>query len=168
MMKKHEKVIVFIDGSNIFHEARRKNFKIDYYKLVTELVGNRILVRPYFYTSIKIPQNSAQYKFHQALKHQGFTVITKPLKKRNDLWIEKGIEIAIATDILIMAFRDLYDTAILVSGDHDFVPIIDEVKRLGKRMEVAAFDSTIAFELKNNADKYISINALMEEITLEI
>jgi len=59
----------------------------------------------------------------------GFTphVFQKKKGKRT-----KRVDITIATDILAAAYRNAFDTLILVAGDEDYVPLIQEVKRLGK------------------------------------
>jgi len=165
-MDSKERVMVFVDSSNLFHALKRLGLKIDYYKLVKELVGNRTLVRPYYYGSkAPYPKSLTQDKFHRALQHEGFEVITKPIKTiHENIWVEKGVDIALATDILINAFRNLFDTAILVSGDSDFVTTLAEIKRLGKRVEVAAFDNTIDQGLKGVADRYVSLDNLWERI----
>ncbi len=49
--------------------------------------------------------------------------------------IEKKADIKIAVDIISLA----YDTAVLVSGDGDFVPVVKKVKELDKNLEVWAF-----------------------------
>ena len=53
---------------------------------------------------------------------------------------EKGIDVHIALEMVMGAFRDQFDVAILFSGDSDLIPAIEEVRRLGKRCEVAAWD----------------------------
>ncbi len=53
---------------------------------------------------------------------------------------EKGIDVKIATDLLVGAFDDKYDTAILVSSDSDLVPAIDWVRnRKKKKVEYIGF-----------------------------
>jgi uncharacterized LabA/DUF88 family protein len=47
-----ERVIVFIDGSNIFHAIRSLNIKINYSRLVGFLVEDRRLIRAYFYGAV--------------------------------------------------------------------------------------------------------------------
>jgi len=53
----------------------------------------------------------------------------------------KGVDIALATDLLGNAHRDNYDAAVLLAGDGDYVPLVEEVKRLGKQVHVAFFDT---------------------------
>jgi uncharacterized LabA/DUF88 family protein len=165
------KVMVFVDGSNLFWSLHRMDLRIDHFKLVSKLVGDRFLVRPYFYSSVSVPPNQSQVRFHQALRYQGFTVVTRPLKSRQidgkTIYFEKGLDVALATDMLVSAFRSHYDTAILVSGDDDFASIVDMVKQFGKRVEVAAFSFAISSGLKTMADKFIALDEIQEEIRLQ-
>jgi len=164
-MSSKERVMVFLDGSNTFHALRRLGLKIDYYKLLNQLVGSRVLARAYYYSSTKVPQSETQAKFHRALSYEGFTVVTRPVKViKDDLWIEKGVDLALVTDMLVNAFGNLFDTAILVSGDRDFAMALSEVKRLGKKVEVAAFKKTIGQELKEIADQYVALDDLYDKI----
>lgn len=53
---------------------------------------------------------------------------------------EKGIDVKLAVDLLVGAFDDKYDTAIIVSSDSDLVPAVDWVrKRLQKKVEYIGF-----------------------------
>ncbi|MDP3962430.1 MAG: NYN domain-containing protein [bacterium] len=53
---------------------------------------------------------------------------------------EKGIDVKIATDLLVGAFDNKYDTAIVVSSDSDLVPAIDWVRnRMKKKVEYIGF-----------------------------
>lgn len=72
--------------------------------------------------------------------------------------VEKGIDASIAVDMLGNAFDNTYDTAILVSADGDFVPVVREVKRLRKQVENAYFPQSPATFLSQNCDHLISLN----------
>lgn len=53
---------------------------------------------------------------------------------------EKGIDVKLATDLIVGAVDDKYDTAIVVSSDADLVPAIDWVrKRKHKKIEYIGF-----------------------------
>ena len=72
--------------------------------------------------------------------------------------VEKGVDMMIGVDILKNAYEDLYDTAILVSGDGDFYPALQAAKDQGKHVEIAAFDSNISPETARIADLHIKLN----------
>ena len=79
----NSRVMIFIDGSNLYWAARARGIPVEYSKLVTLLVRQRSLIRAYYYGSEKIPPDASQIGFHEALKFQGIEVVTKPLVKRN-------------------------------------------------------------------------------------
>jgi uncharacterized LabA/DUF88 family protein len=71
---------------------------------------------------------------------------------------QKKVDVQLAVDMLSNAFSNNYDNAILVSGDLDFVPAVEEIFRLGKRVIVAAHSSSCAQELKDVADQFYPID----------
>ena len=62
--------------------------------------------------------------------------------------IEKKVDIQIAIDMVSLAYENAYDTAVLISGDGDFVPVVKKIKELGKNVEVWAFRYSLANTLK--------------------
>ena len=67
--------------------------------------------------------------------------------------IEKKIDIKIAIDIISLAYENAYDTAVLISGDGDFIPIVKKVKELDKKVEVWAFRYSLANALKEEIEQ---------------
>ncbi|NPB06538.1 MAG: NYN domain-containing protein [Aquificae bacterium] len=165
-----ERVMIFIDGSNVFHGLRALNVKIDYSKLVEFLRDGRTLVRAYFYTAV--PQEKdvkkgspeweslqRQKRFLDELSFMGIKVKTANLRKLpSGEMLEKEVDIMLATDMLALAFRDAYDTAVLVSGDSDFIHMVEEVQRMGKRVENATFKKTSSYQLRRTCDRFILLD----------
>jgi uncharacterized protein (TIGR00288 family) len=60
--------------------------------------------------------------------------------------------------------RDNFDTFILMSGDSDFAPLFDELKKRGKRVIVISAKKHVAIELIVRA-KYVNINKLRTRIS---
>lgn len=160
-------VMMFIDGSNLLHTSQdfRQGFKIDYLKLRDVLLDGRNLVRPYFYCS-RVPDDPTGLAFREKLQYLGFSVFASPLRRRGIGWVEKGVDAALVTDMLCMAFRNAYDVAIVVSGDIDLKRAIEVVKTLGKRVEIAAFRSGIGGDMKLIADKFIPLDDIADRIAL--
>jgi len=52
----------------------------------------------------------------------------------------KGVDIALTIDMLRGAYMDLYDVAVLVTGDGDYIPVVREVQRVGKAVYLIGFD----------------------------
>jgi len=62
---------------------------------------------------------------------------------------EKGIDVKLATDLLIGAIDDRFDTAVVVSSDSDLIPAFDIVrKKFNKKIEYVSFSATPLPELK--------------------
>lgn len=59
--------------------------------------------------------------------------------------------------MLRLAYNNVYDTAILVSGDGDFVSAIEGIQELGKHAEHAYFKSGQSQHLRQTCDKYIEL-----------
>ena len=55
-------------------------------------------------------------------------------------------------DILTNSYQDNIDTVFLIAGDGDYIPLIEEVQRLGKQVFVAALSSGLSPALKTKAD----------------
>lgn len=165
-----ERAMVFIDGSNLYHSLKsvygRTN--IDFQKLCEALAGSRQLIRGYYYNAIvDQAQEPVRYQDQQrflarvrripklevrlgTLVYRGFPTVPP---------YEKGIDIKIATDMLMHAVRGNYDVAILVSGDTDFADAIQAVKDLGRNVEVALFGNPNASaRLRDVADDAISLD----------
>ena len=169
-MPSDDNVAVYIDGSNRYHSmlsfAHRTD--IDFAKFASKLVRDRSLVRTYYYNApadqTKEPDKyKSQQRFFQALKSVNYLELRLGrLIYRN--WptvapYEKGIDVLIATDMLVHAHRDNYDVAVLVSGDTDFADALQAVKDLGHHVEVALFNPNGSQRLREVADRTIKIDA---------
>lgn len=73
----------------------------------------------------------------------------------------KGVDIALTKDMLGHAFLGNYDTAVLIAGDGDYVPLVEEVKRRGRRVVVWFFrDHGLSPELLRVADDFRDVSDL--------
>jgi len=155
------RVAVFIDGNNLFHAARFHNIDIDYNKLLRVLLGDGRLLRAFFYTGVDVGAERQQ-GFLLWMRRNGFRVVQKELKTFYDGTRKANLDVEIAVDMLSLAGR--YDTAVLVSGDEDFVYAINAVAYKGCRVEVAGFRSNTAPRLIDVADFFIDLGDIAEMI----
>lgn len=155
------RVAVFIDGSNLYHslEENCKRFDVDFGAFATKLCRGRRLYRAYYYNVLRDPDRNQQayqdqQKFLSALYNTPYLEVRLGGSKvRGDTAVEKGIDIMVATDLLKLAWNDLYDVGVLVTGDGDFAYAAQAVKDSGKHVEVAAFPANLSWELANVADR---------------
>lgn len=159
------RVAVFIDGNNLFHAARFHNIDIDYNKLLRVLLGDGRLLRAFFYTGVDIGAERQQ-GFLLWMRRNGFRVVQKELKTFYDGTRKANLDVEIAVDMLSLAGR--YDTAVLVSGDEDFVYAVNAVAYKGCRVEVAGFRSNTAPKLIDVADYFIDLGEIAEKVRKEV
>jgi len=173
------RVMIFIDGSNLhwgikgYNKANSTNLKIDYVKLTSLLAAGRSLTRTIYYCSKPVPPGRpTQTRFLDYLRHIGIQVVEKPLKVRydpaikRDRTVEKGVDVALAIDLIGMAWENAYDIAILVSGDADYVGAVSKVMSKGKNVEVVCFQQTLSRELKQTALKITLLDNVANQIKL--
>ena len=162
-----ERVCIFIDGSNFYHGLKNNIGKtnIDFYKLSLLLCGDeRKLIRTYYYNApLKKDEDERKYKSQQRF----FTMLKSipylemklgRLVYRGGIPIEKGVDIYLAIDMLKYAFDDVYDTAILVSGDGDFAKAVSAVRDLGKHVEHAYFNTGQSIHLRDSCDVRVDLD----------
>ena len=53
--------------------------------------------------------------------------------------VEKGVDAAIATDMLQLAWDNTYDSAVLLTADKDFIPMVEFLQTRGKKIIHASF-----------------------------
>jgi len=158
--------MVFIDGSNLYHVLGEVcgRHDLNFGKFAQKVAGDRNLVRTYYYNirqdSDRDPNVATeQGKFLQTMYDTPYLEVRMGVSKRHgETMVEKGVDVFMATDLVAFAFMDMYDTAIVVSGDGDFFPAIQTAKNQGKHVEVAAFDNNLSSEAGNVADAIIRLN----------
>lgn len=171
MQELNELVAIFIDGSNFYRvlEANKGRHDLDFQKFALELVGNRRLLRTYYYTAAVdqfrgLERYKEQQKFFYSLHRTPYLELRLGrLVVHGDEEVEKGVDVRLAIDMLKLAWADAYDTAILVSHDGDFADAILAVKEMGKHVECAGFInpnalSKIADRLTQVADRVIALD----------
>ncbi len=93
-------------------------------------------VRAYYYTSLQ-GDDQRIGTAREALWRLGFDpkVFRKPSGTR-----AKGVDISLTLDVVNHAHYDHYDVAVLIAGDGDYLPLVDQVKRLGKGVVISFFE----------------------------
>ncbi len=161
-----ERVSIFIDGSNLYHSLKSEfgTARVDFEKFAQQLVGDRKLIRAYYYNApVRREDDEERYQnqqrfFNRLRQIPYLTTKLGRLERRGNTVVEKGVDINIAVDMLKYAHNDAYDTAILVSGDGDFALAIEAVKDTGKHVEVAAASSSQAYHLRSACDRFIALD----------
>jgi len=178
-VKKKERVAIFIDGSNFYHSLKNLRVKeIDFQKLIRLLIKERLLINVFYYNApldISIDEKKyweMQRFFEMLRKLPGFNVILckrkKYKKKDGSYGFEmKGDDVYLTIDTLSGAYENLYDIAVIISGDEDFVPLIKRLQKLGKKVENAYFTRSSSNALKHSANDSICLNEIIGQVRIK-
>lgn len=162
-----EKVAIYIDGSNFYHYLKDKEIglpkgaKFDFNSFSNFLIGGRKCVSKRYYTGIfrnidnsteSIKLVRGQQKFLSEIEKIGFVIKRGRIMYDSNIIREKGTDIKIATDLIIGAVDNIYDTAILVSSDTDLIPAIKYIKYKGKKLEYIGFAHSPSLGIQKHSD----------------
>ncbi len=150
-----QRVGVFVDVQNLYYSAKYLyNTKVNFKEILKEAVRNRKLIRAIAY-GIRAEMKEEE-TFHNALSSIGFEVKLKDLQVYGTM--KKGDwDVGLSIDAIELANK--LDTVILVSGDGDYLPLLQHLKRaLGCRVEVMAFGRSTSSKLIEESDLFIDLD----------
>ncbi len=160
-----ERIAIFIDGANMFYAQRKMGWHIDYRKVYEFYASQAQVYNAFYYTSVTNPPDPGMEGFLRALTGMGYTVRRKVVKEILDQetgqTIRKAnLDIEIVIDMLTTA--DLYDRAILISGDGDFERAVEFLRGRGKRIDGLGVHAMAAYDLVNAMDRYLYLEDLRD------
>lgn len=169
-----KRICVYIDGANFYGgltsiDKKYTDNRFDFERYIGDLVGNNILVKIYYYNAFvrkKVNGNiwRKQKKFFDRLHEIPKCKVGLCTRKSrlNTLGEEyhtiKGDDIFLALDMIEDCYNDKFDKAILISGDGDFIELVNRVKAKGKEVDVCYFEKCISGSLLRCVDKTKLIN----------
>jgi len=171
MFYRDERLALFIDGSNLYAAAKALSFDIDYKLLRQEFMQRGKLLRAFYYTALLENDDYSPIRpLVDWLHYNGFTMVTKPAKEFTDSTgrrkVKGNMDIELAVDAMEMAAH--VDHIVLFSGDGDFRPLVEALKRKGVRISVVSTIRSqppmIADDLRREADNFIDLDDLREVI----
>ena len=111
-------------------------------------------IRASYYTSV-----SGDEPLIKDVKEKLRTIGFDPyvFKKTKQELKAKGVDIAMSKDMLSHAFLGNYDVAFLFAGDGDYIPLVEEVKRLGKQVFLFFYRTGLSDPLRLTCDKFVDI-----------
>ncbi len=140
---------------------------LDFLAFARKLAGQGQLQRAYYYSApLDQSRNPEAYRgqqqFFEHLRQTDYLELRLGrLVYRNVAGgapYEKGVDIKLATDMVLHGILRHYDAAILVSGDTDFCDALQMVKDFGRHVEVALFNPSASRELQRVADRTILVD----------
>lgn len=141
----------------MYHSARNLyKAKVNFKKVLEAAVGDRRLIRAFIYV---IRTESGEEKaFVEALEKGGYEIKEKDLQIFPGGMKKADWDVGLAMDAVILA--DKIDVAVLVSGDGDFVPLVEYLRiSQGLKVEAMSFGRSTSAKLKEAVDVFTDLES---------
>lgn len=163
--KKGETVYAFIDSQNLYLGIINSGWKLDYRKFRNYLRTKYKLAKSYLFIGY-VPENTNSYRF---LQEAEFILIFKPVLKINEG--EHGTYKGnVDAELVLHAMIQYpnYHKAIIVSGDGDFMCLVDYLKNKGKLYKVLTPNHQYSSLLRKYAHFIVTIDLLESKLKKKI
>jgi uncharacterized LabA/DUF88 family protein len=160
------KTICFIDNSNVFSGQQAVGWRVDWAKFLQHLEQTGAIWQVHFFASEQDPPRAVQTGFYKFLKDQlHWEVHLYELGRKGHVCskcankditpAEKGVDVGLATKMLMLGVNKAYETAILVSGDRDYLETVQFAKNLGLRVEVVSWKGALSPSLGSESSSSV-------------
>ncbi len=149
-----QRVGVFVDASNMYFSAKH-NFQknVNFKNVLKTAVAERNLIRAFAY--VIQSEEGKEASFFEALESYGYETRIKQLQIFSGGSKKGDWDVGMAIDVVRML--PILDVVVLISGDGDFVDLLDYVRGQGRRTEVMAFKQTTSSRLLSETDEFIDL-----------
>lgn len=152
---KEQRVGVFIDTQNLYHSARNLyKARVNFGAVLKDAVAGRALVRAVAY--VITTEAGDEKNFFEALEKQGIETKTKDLQIFAGGSKKADWDVGLAVDAIKMASR--LDSVVIVSGDGDFVPLVEYLQSIGIQVEVVSFGQSTSGKLREAVDDFVDLS----------
>jgi uncharacterized LabA/DUF88 family protein len=153
--QKNQRVGIFIDTQNLYHTAKNiYGAKVNFDQVVKDGLADRLLTRAVAY--VITTESGEEKSFFEALEKMGIETKTKNLQIFAGGAKKADWDVGLAVDAIKLAPK--LDAVILVSGDGDYVPLVEYLKVHGCQVEIMAFGKSSSARLIEIADDFIDLD----------
>ena len=152
---KEQRVGIFIDAQNLYHSAKNiYKARVNFGNVLKDALDGRLLIRAIAY--VISTEGGEEQGFFEALERLGIETKTKDLQifaggaKKGD-W-----DVGLAVDAIKLAPK--LDAVVLISGDGDYIPLVEYLQNDGCQVEVASFGKSTSAKLIESADDFIDLD----------
>ncbi len=152
---KEQRVGVFIDTQNLYHSARNLyKARVNFGAVLKDAVSGRKLVRAVAY--VISTEAGDEKNFFEALEKLGIETKTKDLQIFAGGSKKADWDVGLAVDAIKMAPR--LDSVVIVSGDGDFIPLVEYLQSIGVQVEVVSFGQSTSGKLREAVDDFVDLS----------
>lgn len=181
------RTVIFVDGENVL--SRYESMKKDGWTpsgdvvhsprryLWTPRLANRFkdsITRVNYYTAavgcdetleqLKVDISSQWFNIKESTSSVPASLVPRVFKKAQNCNKTKSVDINLSTDMLRGAYMNGFDRAVILSGDGDYLPVIEDVMRTGKQVYIGAFTSGLNKGLIHAGDYFLNLDTMFFEL----
>lgn len=150
-----QRIAVFIDTQNMYYSARNLfNSHVSFKNVVDAAVAERKVVRAIAY--VVSTKTGEEKPFFEALVKSGIETREKELQEFFGGAKKADWDVGIAVDAIRIS--ELVDVVVIVSGDGDYIPLVEYLKNRGRQVEIVAFRETTSSKLIEAADSFLNLS----------
>ena len=152
---KEQRVGVFINTQNLYHSARNLyQARVNFGAVLKDAVAGRKLVRAVAY--VITTEAGDEKNFFEALSKLGIETKTKDLQIFAGGAKKADWDVGLAVDAIKMSPR--LDSVVIISGDGDFIPLVEYLQTIGVQVEVVSFGKSTSSKLREVVDDFVDLS----------
>ena len=155
MIRVNQRVAVLIDTQNMYHSAKHiHGARLAFGKVVEAVAEGRPVIRAIAYVAKS--KTGEETAFFDAMKEMGIELKIKDIQEFSSGAKKADWDVGIAVDAIKLSSK--VDVVILMTGDGDFVPLVEYLHNHGVLVEAAAFGESTNAQLKTVVDNFFDIS----------
>jgi len=162
---KDQRVAVFFDIQNLYHSAKNLyQARVNFNEVLKTAVAGRKLIRAIAYV-VKSETAEGEASFFGVLEKIGIELRMKDLQIYPGGLKKADWDVGLAVDAIRLS--DSLDAIVLITGDGDFLPLIEYLKTHGKQVEVIGFSRSASSKIKEAADEFFDLESQPEKFLIQ-
>lgn len=152
---KDQRVGVLIDVQNMYHSAKNLyQARVNFREILNTAVAGRKLIRAIGY--VVTTETGEEKAFLEALEKTGIEIRSKELQIFPGGMKKADWDVGLAVDAFELSKK--LDSIVLVTGDGDFIPLVEHLKSQGQQVEIIAFAKSASSKLQEIADDFVDLS----------
>lgn len=152
---KEQRVAVLMDVQNMYHSAKNiYGARVNFGEVLKAAVAGRKLIRAVAY--VVQTETPEEKSFFEALTNLGIETRVKDLQVFPGGMKKGDWDVGLAIDAVKLAPQ--LDVLVLVTGDGDFIPLVEYLKNQGRQVELIAFSKSGSSKLIKIVDDFTDLS----------
>ena len=152
---KEQRVAVLMDIQNMYHSAKNiYGSRVNFGEVLKSAVAGRKLIRAVAY--VVQTETPEEKSFFEALTNLGIETRVKDLQVFPGGMKKGDWDVGLAIDAVKLAPQ--LDVLVLVTGDGDFIPLVEYLKNQGRQVELIAFSKSGSSKLIKIVDDFTDLS----------